>query len=286
MSCSETDFVVELKNIYDKIDEINTLISGISRSEESLRQNKQLGTAEQLELSIERVKERYSESIRGVGRLINVADGLIQHYNARSGSNAEILPSADSFRNSVKNFLIEGIKMKSAPIPQTCGCYSYKNTLMKPGMAICALHGDEFILAFVHQMSKEGNSMVALTPIGMGDAVRTIELRKGEWTPLPTMIPDKPIARWEFSVNANVLSLFKQNMDDDYSWTMNFYKATVIKRPCDKIDSGERGYLLSFGNDIQQNVPEKYVTHLSDAWAALENDNVKLSTAKNRVFLV
>jgi hypothetical protein len=104
-------------------------------------------------------------------------------------------------------------------------------------------------------------------PTDVDGDIKVIDLRKDEWTPLPTVIPEKPLKRWEHAKESTVLSLWPSG---DGEWTTEFYKATVKMQPCERPDNQERGYSLDFGDDSRAIVPEKFVVAFPDAWRAQE----------------
>jgi hypothetical protein len=104
-------------------------------------------------------------------------------------------------------------------------------------------------------------------------ALELAEFQFEEWTPLTTVIPDKPQQRWEFSQATTVLSLLPQSQSThvDGDWSMEFFPTKVVKRPCDRVGDDERGYLLNFGQKSDEwrdsfVVPEQFVVTYPDTW--------------------
>ncbi|KAH0786955.1 hypothetical protein GPJ56_008953 [Histomonas meleagridis] len=95
---------------------------------------------------------------------------------------------------------------------------------------------------------------------------KIIPLKKNEWSPLPTIIPEHPSPRYEHPKGAKVLSLWMNQ--ESNQWSSIFYTATVSKRPCDryKNDTEDRGYELTFFDGTTQVVPEKFIVSSKDKW--------------------
>lgn len=111
------------------------------------------------------------------------------------------------------------------------------------------------ILMIVWKCDAE-NTCSVYDPTDIEAGIQIIEIDRKNVTPLPVIIPDKPLRRWEHAENAEVLSLWP-NGDD---WTTEFYKARVVKRPCDRVDEPERGYELEFEKGAEHViVPEKFI---------------------------
>ncbi|OHT12508.1 hypothetical protein TRFO_17536 [Tritrichomonas foetus] len=268
-----SQFTTKLNQTFNSIDMVNQLIVAISTGETSFRQNQNLSKAEEIGRQINTASGHYKISLENVKSLINIVDELIAKSNESNGSYTLSIPSAESVKDMLKSFFMGRIKTRSSPMPMNCGCYAFKVKNPKPNSFVCARYNDQFalmiVVSFVNQILK-----VIDPSDSENGGQNVIELTNEDWTPLPTAIPDKPISRWEHSKDSLVLSLFKQTESDD-SWTMSFYTAKVLQRPCDKTpDQGERGYTLDFDNGIVQNVPEQFVVNLPDAWKSLSKETV------------
>jgi hypothetical protein len=117
------------------------------------------------------------------------------------------------------------------------------------------------MLMIVVKVDKEVCSAVDPTA---GD-IQVVELGKNDWTPLTTVIPEKPQKRWEHANGAEVLSLNPSGKE----WTTEFYRAKVRVQPCERPDDEERGYILDFGDGEKVSIPEKFVVYVPDPWKEL-----------------
>lgn len=261
-------FFKKISETFASIDLINKLIKGVENLETSFRANKTSANADKLIRGVETLEAKYESSLTNVSQLIDMIDNMIKKSSPANDSIATSLPSPESVNDMVKNFFMEKIKTRPSPTPIFAGCYAYKNKNPKPNSFICARYNDFFplMITLAYDQQTRILTLINATDVEV-NGVQPIQLTSlDDWTPLPTIIPDKPIGRWEHSKNSEILSLYKQNERDD-SWTNRFFKATVIKRPCDKSqEPGERGYLLDFGENIQQNVPEQFVVNLPESW--------------------
>lgn len=257
-----------IKETFASIELLNDLIKGVENNETSFRSNPLPSNADKLLRGVEMMENNYGLTLTSVSQLIDTIDNMIKKSSSANDSITTSLPSPESAKDMVKNFFMDKIKTRSPPMPNYSGCYAYKQKQPKPNSFVCAKYKDFFPLMITVSFDLQTQELTAIdtTDLDLNEVVPIQMNSIDDWTPLPTIIPDKPIGRWEHSKNSKVLSLYKQSDRDD-SWTNRFFKATVIKRPCDKAqDQGERGYLLDFGDGIQQNVPEQFVVYFADAW--------------------
>lgn len=266
----------KIKETFASIELLNELIKGVENNESSFRSNPLPTNADKLLRGVEVTESNYGITLTNVSQLIDMIDGMIKKSSSDNDSMTTSLPSPESVKDMVKNFFMDKIKTRSPPMPQFSGCYAYKQKNPKPNSFVCGKYKGFFplmITVFFNMQTKE-LVVIDTTDLGVSE-VTPVQLNSlDDWTPLPSIIPEKPIGRWEHSINSKVLSLYKQTDRDD-SWTNRFFKATVIKRPCDKAqDQGERGYLLDFGNGIQQNVSEQFVVYFPDSWSSLGDNAI------------
>ena len=208
-----------------------------------------------------KIKDHYQIAIEGVNNLINLVDKLI---GESTESDPNSLPTLSEVRHLYDNFWDPKIKTKAAPIPVHCGCYANRNKQLNRGDFICGKYEDKFILLIVYKhhddICEVFDPEKALNENG---EIHLFQLKVQEWVSLPTIVPEKPLARWEFAKNSKVLSLWKDNA----VWTTEFYVAEVISRPCDNAERlDNRCYLLRFDESNEIEVPEKYVVHLDPNW--------------------
>jgi hypothetical protein len=168
----------------------------------------------------------------------------------------------------LKTFFIGKIKTRGSPMPIYCGCYAWKVKNPHYGHFICARMNGSFLLMIVS--SFEHQICSAFDPTNIADGIKLISLVEEDWTPLPTVIPDRPLGRWEHSKDAVVLSLWNETGSDD-GWSTEFFTAKVVARPSDRAGESERGYLLNFCESVNERdavriVPEQFVVGFPNEW--------------------
>jgi len=268
-----TAFSNELKGAYDSVIELNNLIRSISTKEVSFNTCSvdQKGTlAKEIDDIGNSILKGYEKSIDYFKNLRKSVDSLIQSQSSTQG-NLSILPTPIEVSNMLQFFFKTKIKTKSSPIPAHCGCYSHRISHLTTGSFVCVKKETRFILMIVHQ--HEDNICIVYDPTEIGNGIKLTEVAREECTPLPTVLPEKPLARWEHAKSTTVLSLWPQESDTSgEEWTTEFYKAIVKSRPCDHNDETEkqRGYDLHFeddtGEDKEHRVPEQFIVAIPDAW--------------------
>jgi hypothetical protein len=213
------------------------------------------------------INQQYADTQQGIRDLLQLAEAMLtQSQMASAPSGRPSTLSRDEVQGMMNSFFKGGIKKRSAPIPTYCGCYAWRNPIAHYGHFVCANLRNSYILMIVVQFENDVCSV--FDPTDVDDGIKIIELKKDEWTPLPTVIPEKPLKRWEHAKDSTVLSLWP-NGDE---WTTEFYKATVRLQPCERPDHEERGYLLHFDSDVLPViVPEKFVVAFPDTWRNQES---------------
>jgi hypothetical protein len=252
----QSDFSSKLTDTYRALSELNIAIRALASEEEKLYSTPNPTTTD-IQILGGQIKESYQSALSKISILRGMVDNLITTEN--DGSMEMILPSNEDAQNLLKTFIKGKVKLRAPPIPTNAGCYSWKLKTLQTGQFICYKAGpEEYILMVV--LSFENETCLAYDPTDLKSGFK--ELEKDSWIPMPTVLPEKAIARWEFQKNADVLALYP-NEGDELGWTTVFYPAKVINRPCDQDnDPGTiRGYDLDFsqdGNDIRR-VPEQFV---------------------------
>jgi hypothetical protein len=261
-------FLKKLVETRTGIDTLSQSIRSMAVREQVLQQYSPDVTAKVAEIQrVQRmIDQQYTDAQQGVKELMQILDTLLsqsQQSVAPSGSGPAV-PSPDEVQAMMHAFFKGNIKKRSAPIPTYCGCYAWRNPGARYGDFVCAKIRNSYILMIVIQFTN--NTCSVFDPTDVDDGVKIVELQKEEWTPLPTVIPEKPLKRWEHGKDSTVLSLWP-NGDE---WTTEFYKATVRQQPCERMDNEERGYSLDFGEDTKVIVPEKFVVAFPDIWRLQE----------------
>ena len=199
--------------------------------------------------------------------IIELLNKLINNMSSSSNNgNHNKLLDPQEIKEMVKLFFTEKIKIKTPPFSPYCGCNAYKNKKVKEGAFICARiiqdHKPYYFLYII--ASIENGVCQAFDPTAeeIDHEIKLVTLQDDDWTPLPTIFPEKPVKRWEHTENSTVLSLFPESGE----WTTEFYLATVIKAPCQRAESEKRGYELEFEDHSRYIVPEKFVVHYPENW--------------------
>lgn len=258
------DLVTKINEAYSSLSDLNTFIASLAKTEEAFFQSINPSTLEiqGLEKSI---LDSYDNAQNKVHTLFTVIESLIQIDRIDNGE--QNLPTQEEVQNLLITFFKGKIKTKSAPLPPYCGCLSYKLKNPAPGSFICHHSDKGNILMTV--LSFKNNILSVYDPTDIQSGINIIDLKDGEWVPLPIIIPEKPIARWEYAIGVDVLALWP-NEGDELGWTTVFYPAKVRSRPYDQTDNGSdkfvRGYLLDFGEGNQSIVPEQFVVNYPEPW--------------------
>lgn len=250
-----SELVSNLTTVWSCIDKLETKFAVLGG---------QGGHATREELGqIEDVFKNFFHAARGFQA--NVDKMLAEMDNApRSPHDMMQLPTRQEAERRLKEYF-EPMPTKGPPLAIWAGCYARK-ILDKAeqqkrliGSFICARVYDTFALRVFLQWGEAGGC-TAFDPTSANPRVEKFE--PGEWTPLPIVIPEKPLKRWEHVAGTNVLTAIKRNGE----WTTVFFKAVVKTSPTDRPDGGERGYELTFENESII-VPEQYVVQMPPDWA-------------------
>ena len=248
-----------LKDTVKCVRELNQIVSTMPQKEEFFFQNPVASLAEEIKHNQQMISEHYNKSVERVNAAIAEIETLLEKKS--SGKTEQALPTKEEIHSLLLNLWKGKPKTRAPPIPNYCGCYAYRAKTTSPNNFICANTGNSFVLMIVYKF--ENDLVYAYDPDDPNDPVRIIKLTADKWTPLPTIIPEKPLARWEYAKQTKVLALCPTND----TWSTNFYPAVVISRPCDSVGDEEvkRGYKLDFG-DEEYIVPEQYVVNFPDNW--------------------
>ena len=253
-----------IKDIVSCINDLNALSTAIPKKADTFAAAPNLQVADEIHSMQAKVEMSYNESIEKVDLAISTIEELLKKQS--NGHEEQRLPTAEEINSLLLNLFKGNPKTRSPPIPNYCGCYASRLKQPSPNQFICAnLGGQRFVLMIVFKYDEATKKVTAYDPTDQSMPIKLIELGNDQWTPLPTIIPEKPLARWEHAKKTEVLALCPSNDD----WSTNFYPATVISRPCDQAsefpEETRRGYRLDF-DDAQYTVPEQYVVSYMDSW--------------------
>ena len=252
-------FLQRLGETWRNIEELNSLIRAIQLKIE--QKNSQFNPNDISRMRSE-ITERYDESISAVTELQRIVSSLLTAPQIERPLDAgDDIPTKEMVQQWMSDFFKSELKKRSPPIPATCGCYSHKIVEPHYGDFVCARYKDSFILMIVLKCDKQTGVCSVFDPTDIENGVNVVDLPREDWIALATMIPDVPKRRWEYPGYAEVLSLWP-NGDD---WTTEFYKATVKRLPCERMDKTLRGYELNFEGEVRV-VPEKFVVTFKDSW--------------------
>lgn len=270
---NDKDFVNQVARTIASIRNLNSSIHTLEVKDEIFGRNPTNNSAELILDLDSKITECYQSTIKLVENLIHQIDAKAAQMSQEDIVHQEItLPSPENVKSNLKRFFRSRNKTKIRPLPLYTGCYAHRNKAPQPGQYVCAKYHDAFILAAVAAF--DGTTLTAYDPNDVDKGIQLITLPNDDWTPLPTIIPDRPLGRWEHTKDSHVLALYP-NETDKSLWSTIFYKATVVLRPCDRqaTNPDERGYTLDFGDDqsgrqIIEPVPEQFVAILPENWAS------------------
>lgn len=248
------------------ITRLNECLISIEQTEQRFARDPTHVTIDAQKLEAE-VRKQYRQGIERIQSVLN--------YEMTTPDIPVGTPTTDAdLHNLLRKYFLEEIKTKGTPTPSSCGCWARKVTEYRPGNIICARSDGKFRLMIVKEWTPQ-----LILAYDMSDSTATdgnykvCELQPEDTTLLPTMIPRKPVARWEHTTRSTVLALPIER--DMKSWPTIFEQAIVVSRPCDgHYDEGtgareKRGYLLEFieGPDtVRRVVPEQFVAYYRENW--------------------
>ena len=258
------DLIQKINETIINVNDLNTNLQILSKKENNFYQNPVPSLVDEIQNLEIKISDCYSSSINNVSTVISILDLLLTQNHTESTGNSQTLPSKEEVINLMTNFFKGKIKTRPAPIPVNCGCYAHRQKNPNYGQFICVNQKTQFILMIV--LHCENDICSAYDPTDIENGIHSIQLSSEQWTPLPTIIPERPLARWEHTRGSKVLSLWPNGSD----WTTVFYLATVISRPCDQTDQDTelkgRGYELDFGDESIHTVPEQFIAYLPPNW--------------------
>lgn len=258
----------QVKDVTNSITTLNSLIETCQQTESHFRNNQNEANGTKLLRVTDKISQQYQESIRLVDALIASLKNLIEKSSLTNDNTETSIPSTNRINDLLKIFFLEQPKLSSSPYPPHTGCYAFRKKTDHPkkDSFVCARQNDKFILMII--IGSENKLVDAIDTSDVEDNVEPIKLENVDWTPMPVNFPEKPQSRWEHAINSFVLSLYKTNPSVNDSWTKQFFRAQIKQRPCDITDDSDRGYMLDFGDGIQQKVPEQFVSNIPKEWVA------------------
>jgi FtsZ-binding cell division protein ZapB len=254
-----------LRDVQKSIDAVDQTIDTIKGFEQHAYQSH--SDAQSKIQSIERaahaLDDQYEQTQAVIGNALSLLETIrtarIAAPPASRVPSSDGLPSVPEVRQQLADFFTSEAKRKSAPLPKHAGCYAGFASKVAPGQFVCARLRHSYVLMVVWR--SDGDDYFLYNPADLREGVRLIALPREEWTPLPTIIAEKPLKRWEHAKWNTVLSL----RPDGDVWTTEFFQATVALQPCERPDETPRGYRLTF-EDRDIIVPEKFVALFPDNW--------------------
>jgi hypothetical protein len=172
------------------------------------------------------INQQYTDTQQSIRDLLQLTESLLSSAPIESSPvGPPVLPTPEDVQIMMNGFFKGDIKKRSAPMPIYCGCYAWRNPQAHPGHFVCGNCRNSYILMIVINFENEICSV--FDPTDVDDGIKVVHLKKEEWTPLATVIPEKPIKRWEHPKDSTVLSLWPNGNE----WTTEFYKATVKLQP-------------------------------------------------------
>lgn len=220
---------------------------------EDLSQNGETSHLQDLGKSI---LQTFSFSQTTVLEISTELNSILTQLRLQANSDGDDSQTPEKIRMNLKQFFKTSI-IRSGPIPTYAGCFASRaKSNMKKGSFICAKIQDHFYLYIIE--SYTNHICLAYDPADINNGIHSVSLKENEWTPMPLILPEKPVKRYEHTNASEVLSLYREKDDDE--WTTEFYKAKVIKIPSERQGEDVRGYLLLFeGSEPPLVVPEKFV---------------------------
>lgn len=264
---NQNEFIKKLNALKVSIDQLDNDIKAIAVHELHFQPNKNDYQTNHVVNEIKKfnglIVKQYETSISNAKDLLQFVNHMLQEANKEKlvTSSEQQIPTKAAIAAIMHDFFTSKIKTKAPPTPVYCGCYAFRNKIPKEGHFVCARIDGSFILMIVAHYA-DGICSV-YDPTDENNEIKIIKLKNEDWTPLPTIIPERPIKRWEHPKDSTVLSLWPTQ---DGSWTTVFYPATVKLQPCERAEAELRGYELDFGDNQLHIVPEKFVVTYPEQW--------------------
>ncbi|OHT13554.1 hypothetical protein TRFO_03300 [Tritrichomonas foetus] len=263
---NQNEFIQKLNLLKVSIDQLDSDIKSIAAHELHFQPNKNDYQTKHVVEEIRKINtlimKQYDISVNSAKDLSQCVDHMLSETKKEKPVAQEHqFPTKDEVSAMMQDFFKSKIKTRLSPIPMYCGCYAFRNKTPKEGHFVCAHIDGNFILMIVSHF--EDGICSVFDPTDFDSEIKIIKLKNDEWTPLPTIIPERPIKRWEHAKDSTVLSLWP---NQDGTWTTAFYKATVKLQPCDRADNEDRGYELDFGDNMVHVVPEKFIVTFPEGW--------------------
>ncbi|KAK8887244.1 hypothetical protein M9Y10_038282 [Tritrichomonas musculus] len=263
---NQNEFIKKLNILKLSIDQLDNDIKAIAVHELHFQPNKNDYQTKHVVNEIRKfnglIVKQYEASINSAKDLIQYVGQMIQEANKEKPvSNEQKIPTKAEITAIMHDFFTSKIKTKQSPMPVYCGCYAANYKVPKEGHFVCARIDGNFFLMIV--LNYADGICSVYDPTDVESDIKIIQLKNDDWTPLPTIIPERPAKRWEHSKGSTVLSLWPIQ---DGSWTTAFYPATVKLQPCERADADVRGYELDFGDNQLHVVPEKFVVTFPEQW--------------------
>ena len=247
-----------LRETWQRVDDLNGLLRSIPSCIQ--QQNRPAEIQRELDRLRTRIQDQYEQSIEAVTDMLRTVSNIMNHPPDALPTSTD-LPSRETVRDLVHSFFTDPIETRSSPLPIHSGCYSYRISHPIYGQYVCGRLNGSFILMIVINCSSETGKCSVFDPADIDNGINVIELSAEDWIALPTVIPARPVMRWEFPVGTEVLALWPNGSE----WTTEFYKARVVSPPHARGEDAERGYELSFDEEVKV-VPEKFVVKMKDEW--------------------
>ena len=259
----------------NKVDELSKSLSDLESKVLKLNDNLQILcnlnietiSLEDLSSHQKEIDQFYTHAMDASITCLRAIDSMKSATKYKVTSKNNNLPTPSEATQMVNDFLHQNIEKSPPPLPMNGGCYSHRFKKTSPNQFICGSFQKSSHLMITSSYNEETQICYAFDPFTITTfEFDVIPLRKNEWTPLPTTIPEHPNSRYEHPKGCNVLSLWMN--DSSNEWSNIFYPATVAKRPCDRYreDTENRGYELHFFDGSIQIVPERFVVPASDEW--------------------
>ena len=184
----------QIESTKDKIKQLNDKINQMAEHENHFIPNQ--GDSQNSDISriLHLIFGSFQESIGSVQEVIDTLTNLREEAIALQ-SNELQLPTTDKVKQMLRDFFKGNIKLRASPLPVYCGCYAFKNKEIKEGNFICARiispdHKPHYYLYIVAKFAH--NICEAYDPEKADTEMNLISLKENEWTPLPTVIPERP----------------------------------------------------------------------------------------------
>lgn len=260
----EAGFLRKLSETYQNIHTVNEHLSSLMQRSAEFKTQQSEKLMNEINKLNSSIATYYNTSLQNITSILSSIETILGSNPNVAGSTEDVLPDPSVIDGWLNQLFVEKIKTRNPPHQKYAGSHSHLFLNPSYGSYVCAIINNRFSLAIVTAF-KDGDLYV-IDPSTYSETDKQVyKLGPKDWVSMTIYVPTNAISRWEYPVKSQVLAMKRI---DDVRWTLNFYKATVLRQPCELVAANEeRGYILQYEDGSTAHVPEKFVATLIKDWA-------------------